>query len=80
MMAGPKPQSGGYAEKLALYEKLEATVSGPDALLAGTSRLEPWFAASHAYAKTLKAKPTKKAPVKQAANKSAKAVARRRKT
>jgi TfoX/Sxy family transcriptional regulator of competence genes len=120
-MAGPKSQSGGYADKLALYEKLVATVHGlerkgatmpytsmngnmyslltkdgtltlrlpegererflakyksklteqygavmkeyvdvPDALLARTSQLEPWFAASHAYAKTLKPKPTKR--------------------
>ena len=35
-------------------------VDVPDALLAKTSQLEPWFATSHAYAKTLKAKPTKR--------------------
>jgi hypothetical protein len=35
-------------------------VTVPDALLADTEQLAPWFAASHAYIATLKPKPTRR--------------------
>jgi TfoX/Sxy family transcriptional regulator of competence genes len=69
--ASPKV-SAEYAAKLALYEKLVATnpaverkgvtmaeyVAVPDALLAKTSELKPFFERSYRYIATLKPKPT----------------------
>jgi hypothetical protein len=43
----------------------------PDALLARTSELKPWFAKSHAYVGSLKPKPTTRAKGSQSTKKSA---------